>query len=100
MAMGKPCVASKIDSTTEIVEEGATGLLVPAQDTEHLTNAIIQLCSNPEKGNRMGQRAKAVALERFTVGIAVEKLEALYRNVLQVRYGLDRQPSFTEASRQ
>lgn len=99
MVMGKPCVASKISSTEEVMEEGVTGLLTPARDPQSLANAIIQLCSNPERANLMGQKARAAALERFTVSNAVEKLEALYQKVLQDRSGLDRQPSLIKAGK-
>jgi glycosyltransferase involved in cell wall biosynthesis len=99
MAMGKPCVASKIDSTEEVLEEGVTGLLTPARNPQSLTNAIIQLCSNPERANLMGQKARSEALERFTISNAVEKLEALYQKVLQDRFGLDRQPSLIEVGK-
>jgi glycosyltransferase involved in cell wall biosynthesis len=94
MAMGKPCVASRIGPIEEVMEDGVTGLLVPAQSPEALAEGIVQLCTvQMEEGIKMGWRAKSVARQQFTIEAAVEKLENLYQKVLLEYYGKNKQPS-------
>lgn len=87
LAMGKPCVASQIGPIQEVIEHGFTGLLVPPQSPEALADGIIRLASGQEEASSMGRRARTMALERFTVETAVQRLQALYERVLREYYG-------------
>lgn len=95
-AMGNPCAAAKIESIEEVVEQGKTGLLVPPQESKPLAEAVIRLCSNREEAILMGQRAREMALERFTLSKATDKLKTLYGKVLQERCSLKRHSSLAE----
>ncbi len=43
MAAGKPVVATNVSAIPEVVEEDVTGLLVPADDPDALSAAIVKL---------------------------------------------------------
>jgi len=55
---GKPVVATNVGCLPEYVQDGITGLLVPASNIERLANAIIRLLSDDLQRQRMGENAK------------------------------------------
>ena len=88
MAMGKPCVASRIGPIEEVMEDGVSGVLVPTQSPEILAQAVVRLSScRMEEALEMGQRARTEARQRFTAAIAVGKLENFYQRVACDYYG-------------
>jgi len=82
MAMSKPIVATRIEGITEVLEDGKTGLLVPAQDPHALAEAITEILNNKTKANLLGQNARKIAEEKFSVKKMVEQLEWVYEKLL------------------
>jgi glycosyltransferase involved in cell wall biosynthesis len=100
MAAGKPCIGSRIRPIEEVMEDGVTGILVPALSPQKMAEAIIKLASSSrEEAAQMGERAKAWARQQFTVRVAVEKLGELYQKTLEGYYGPYREPSHVPAGR-
>ncbi len=64
-AMALPVVATTIRGCREVVEDGVTGRLVPPRDREALASAIHALLANPGERQRLGEAARARAVERF-----------------------------------
>jgi glycosyltransferase involved in cell wall biosynthesis len=81
-AMARPIVATAVDGTVEVVRHGVTGLLVPPADPPALARALLALLGDPGRARRMGQAARAQALERFDLGRQVEATAAVYRGAL------------------
>lgn len=65
MRAGKACIAGK-GAAEEIVEDGVTGVVVPAQDRKALLAALTRLFRAPELCAQMGQAGYARYLEHFT----------------------------------
>ncbi|MBL8237044.1 MAG: glycosyltransferase family 4 protein [Bryobacterales bacterium] len=65
MAMGIPCVATRIMGIPELIDDGASGLLVPPADAEALADAIARLLSNPELTARLTPEARRKVLADF-----------------------------------
>ena len=63
-ASGLPVVAAATGGAPELVEHGASGLLVPADDTMAFAEAIHVLASSPLLRRSCGVRARALASER------------------------------------
>jgi glycosyltransferase involved in cell wall biosynthesis len=78
MASGVPVVATRDGGKPDIVEDGVTGRLVERNDVEGLARAICELVANPPLAARMGQAARATAVERFGWPQAVARLEDVY----------------------
>lgn len=81
MASGTPVVATEVDERSEGVRDGHNGLLVPPSDVAALADAIDRLATNPGLADRMGETARAVAVESFDVEEKVDRLEAIYAEV-------------------
>jgi glycosyltransferase involved in cell wall biosynthesis len=81
MASGKPVVASAIGGLKEIVVDGETGLLVPANDVDALHGAIARLLADEQLRRRMGEAARERA-HGYTLGVIASRVEAAYRETL------------------
>ena len=82
MAMGKPVVATDAGGLPEAVVDGETGLIVPPGDAGALTEAILSLLQNPDKARHMGAAGRERALRQFDRSVIVERMLALYNEVL------------------
>lgn len=79
MAMGVPCVGTRVGGIPEVVAEGMTGRLCPPDDPAALANAIESMLADPRALDEMGQCAMADARERFDVARNAERIYALLR---------------------
>lgn len=82
MALGKPCVASRVNAIPEAVEHFETGILINAGDYENLAAAIAQLADDERLREKLGENARRTALENFDEKIIGRKMLRLYENVL------------------
>ena len=89
MALGKPCIASRIGSTEEVIQNQDTGVLVAPRSPQALAESIVKLLSHPKEATCMGQRAREEVLNRFTIGTAVQKLRAVYQKAIQEYAGTE-----------
>ena len=82
MATGLPVVSTAVGGVPELVQHGATGLLVPAGDARALAEAITQLGRDADQRAAMGHAARQTALERFDVRAMSRAYAALYQQLL------------------
>jgi len=82
MAMGLPVVSSNCDGVLDIVEDGATGVLVPPKNVEGLTQAVLHLIQNPDLRRSLGEAGRRRVEERFSIETMVDRIEAVYQKVL------------------
>ncbi len=66
MAYGVPCIAADRCAMPEIVRDGETGLVVHAEDSRSLADAMIQLGCNPAEAARMGAAGRRRIESDFT----------------------------------
>ena len=92
MAVGRPIVATAVGGLTEIVEPGATGVLVPPGDPRAFADAIVELASNPRRRLVMGEEARTRFERDYTFERMVERYAALFGEVV-ARAGGRRRPS-------
>jgi glycosyltransferase involved in cell wall biosynthesis len=82
MAAGLPVVSTAVGGVPELVQHGATGLLVPAGDAHALAEAMAQLGCNAPLRAAMGNAAWQTALQRFDVRVMSRAYAALYQQLL------------------
>jgi glycosyltransferase involved in cell wall biosynthesis len=83
MATGIPHVAMNSGGVAEVVKDGETGILVPAEDIEAASDTIIKLLLNPALGKVMGKSGRKRAEENFSINVMISRLEQLYRGLLE-----------------
>jgi glycosyltransferase involved in cell wall biosynthesis len=83
MSAGLPVIASRVGGNAEIVREGETGLLVPAQDTGALAEAMLRLLRSPEEALRLARNGQQYVRENFSYERLIGEVDALYTELLQ-----------------
>lgn len=85
MASGLPCLASAIGGNDDLIESGTTGMLIPPNDREAWTTALLELLSRPDQARRMGEEARRRIEESYALPVVVDRYIALYRARLTPR---------------
>jgi glycosyltransferase involved in cell wall biosynthesis len=80
-ACGLPCVVTDVGGNAEIVTQGVSGYVVPRGDIEALSVAVDRLIASVELRQQMGQAARAIVEERYSLAAMVVAYETLYANV-------------------
>ncbi len=83
MACGCAPVATDVGGNPELVEEGANGLLVPAQDSAALAAALARLASDPALRQRLAEASLTRVRSQFSLDGMVAAYEALYASAPQ-----------------
>lgn len=82
-ALAKPVVATDVEGTREIIEDGKTGILVPPKNGEILAQAVISLLHHKPYARQLGNRLKKEVLPRYTLARMVEETQNLYLRLYQ-----------------
>ncbi|HEO70790.1 MAG TPA: glycosyltransferase family 1 protein [Candidatus Hydrogenedentes bacterium] len=82
LAAGVPVVATDVGGVGEVVQDGRTGLLVPAADPEALAHAVLHLLQTPKFAEALAARGRLLVHENFTVDRMVERTIGVYEKVL------------------
>ena len=80
MAFGIPVVASRVGGLPEIVSEGETGWLIPADSPSALAEAILAAASDTARLRQLGEKARERA-RQFSTDIMLARTQALYERV-------------------
>jgi glycosyltransferase involved in cell wall biosynthesis len=81
MCFGCPSVSTRVGGIPEVVEDGESGVLVPAGDADALARALEVLIQDQPQRSALGRAAQARARRLFSAGIIVPRYEALYRRL-------------------
>ncbi len=79
-----PIVASDIAGIDEAVENGKNGLLAPARDAGKWVESLVKLIENKTIRTEFGEYGRKMVLDRFTLDQNVEKVTALYDELVGV----------------
>ena len=82
MALGKPVIASRIPGMDELVQDGRTGLLFTPGNAAELARALSGLARDRNRGRAMGQCAKVLVSQKFSLHTTVAATVALYDRLL------------------
>ncbi|MEO7269237.1 MAG: glycosyltransferase family 4 protein [Knoellia sp.] len=84
-ALGVPVVSTDLGGLPELVSDGVTGRLVPAEDPVALAAALTAMVSHPVAAHEMGRRALDLVAASFSVPAHLEGLDAAYRHAARGR---------------
>jgi len=82
MASSKPVIATDSGGNPEAIENGTTGILVPAEDSNRLAASILDLVQDEDKRKRMGAAGKQRAERLFSIEKNVSRIEQTYEDLL------------------
>ncbi len=85
MACGTPVVASAVGGIPEVVDDGRTGLLVPAGDgfEAGLARAMDTVLGDPETARRMGEAGRERAVGEFGWDAVARRTVRLYEEIVK-----------------
>jgi phosphatidylinositol alpha-1,6-mannosyltransferase len=66
MRAGLPCLGSRDDAASDVIVDGETGLLVPRQEPEAITGALLRLLTDESMRHRMGEAGRRRFDNTFT----------------------------------
>lgn len=82
MACAKPVVASNIGGSTEIIQNGKNGILVPPGRPEILAREILSILESERAGKIMGENARDTVIEKYSWQKIAEDYHRLYSNLV------------------
>jgi N-acetyl-alpha-D-glucosaminyl L-malate synthase BshA len=82
MSCGIPVVATAVGGVPEVIRDGVTGFLSPADDLPRYAERLRALLVDRERAQSMGAAAREDVLARFARDPIVGQYESLYRRVL------------------
>ncbi len=81
MACGCVVLASDVPSVREFIADGHTGLVEPLFDVDRLTGAALRVLNNPEEFRPLGEAARRLIDERYSLDAVVPPLKAYFERV-------------------
>lgn len=84
LATGLPIVATETGGTSELVEDGANGLIVKMKDSKDLAEKIEMIIKDEERREKMGQMSRQKA-EKMSWESVAKKYYDLYSQVVSIK---------------
>jgi glycosyltransferase involved in cell wall biosynthesis len=81
MAAGKPVVITDVGGARELVEDGRTGVLIPAGSAPAITTALTELLEDPEKRYGLALAGREYITREFGVQQMMESYRRVYETV-------------------
>ncbi len=78
MASGRAIIATDVGGSPELIVDGRSGILIPPDNPELLSRAILQLLRHESLRHQLGKAARERAQIHFNITLMITKLEELY----------------------
>ncbi len=79
---GRPVIATTVGGVPEVVVDGETGLLVPPDDVEALSAAILKLANDKGLREKMGAAGRLFVERNYTWERSLDQMSALYERII------------------
>jgi len=86
---GCPVVSYDVDGAREVVRNGETGFLVPAESVDGLRDALCRALGDLDAARKMAQRGRELFTDQFRTETMVRRIVEVYSEELE-RAGLRR----------
>jgi glycosyltransferase involved in cell wall biosynthesis len=87
MAAGRPVVATAVGGVPDVVQDGKTGILVPAGDAGAVAGAILRLGADATARAAMGAAGREIAREAFDLSRTSKDVMQMYVTALAAKRG-------------
>ncbi len=84
MALGLPAVVTAVGGVEEVATDGEDAVVVPRDDPDSLSAALVDLLLDPGRRRAIGERARTNA-DEFSIQTMVHRTEAVYEAALARR---------------
>jgi len=84
MASGCPVVATRVGGLPDVVQNGKTGYLVPAQHPHALAKAMVDLIRDSETAEQMSRAAQLSVKEKYSINRLISDTENLYEELIGI----------------
>ena len=75
---GSAIVATAVNEIPKLLQDGVTGLVVPAESPEPMANAFLRMAREPQLRRSLAQRAFAEAEQKHSIDAVARAYQALY----------------------
>ncbi len=83
MASRLPWVATAVGDVPTVVQDGITGVLVPPENAELLSGALVDLLQDTGRRERFGMAARKLVEEKFSAGRMTEDYLRIYNQSIE-----------------
>ena len=85
LAMGKAVIATNVDGTSEIIEDGKNGVLVDTSNlVSNLTKELVELSKDKFRRESFSKEAIATITERYNAENMTREIERVYKKLLKI----------------
>jgi glycosyltransferase involved in cell wall biosynthesis len=82
MASARPAVCTSVGGVPEMIDDGASGYLVPPKDPVQLADRLVRLLSHPEAARRMGMAGRARIEVAFDLNRSVAAAQSAIEDIV------------------
>ncbi len=82
MAFGLPVIGSNVGGIKTLIQDGYSGVLVPAADSLSIAGAVVELLKDQKRAQYLGGNARNFINHKFSEEEMVSKTERLYKKCL------------------
>lgn len=82
LGLGTPVVATSVGGVPELIRHEETGLLVPPENPQAVTDALLRIAADPGLAARLGAAGREHVLAQFSLDAMLDKTEALFDALL------------------
>ncbi|MEM3602364.1 MAG: glycosyltransferase family 4 protein [Candidatus Bathyarchaeia archaeon] len=83
MACGKPVITTAVEPINRVIDDGRTGILVPAGNSKALADAIISLIRDPEMAEKIGMAARMEVEEKYSWRVFTRQLVDILKQAVE-----------------
>jgi glycosyltransferase involved in cell wall biosynthesis len=83
MMSGMPIVTTETCGMKDVIQDGRNGLLVPTRSPQAIIDAVERLIEDRGLRTRLGDEARAEALQHYTWEQAALPVQKAYRKILE-----------------
>ncbi len=83
MASGLPVVGTRVGGVPDVIDDGATGQLVPPRDPQAMAEALARYLRSPGLAAAHGMAGRARVLSHYSMTAMVASYQALYDRLLE-----------------